>query len=126
VADNWTDNPLPGAPGVVFDSVPAYGSEDDLRGHVTGVDPTRYRLAVFIYVGEWWTKPTFAQPLTPLGLDGTWVCDVTTGVNDVLATRIAAFLVPVGYSPPLLSGAATLPPELGDNAIASLEVPRGP
>jgi len=82
-------------------------------------------VAVYINVsGGWWTKPYFAQPLTSIAPDGTWSCDITTGGNDSSATEIAAYLVPAGYNPPLLSGQASLPAEFNQNSVASADVKR--
>ena len=112
---------------IQFTSVPEYGSSADLRGIVLHVQPTDYRVAVYINVsGNWWTKPTAAEPVTTIQPDGSWVCDITTGGSDETATRIAAFLIPTSYNPPVLLGAATLPTELTNNAIASQQVARSP
>ncbi len=112
---------------IQFTSVPDYGSSADLKGIVLHVQPTDYRVAVYINVsGNWWTKPTAAEPITTIQLDGSWVCDITTGGSDEKATRIAAFLIPASYSPPVLLGVATLPTELTNNAIASRQVARSP
>ena len=43
-----------------------------------------------------------------------------------LATKIAAFLVPNGYDPPLMSGGQTLAPELFSHAVAYAMVERQP
>ena len=111
---------------IQFTSVPDYGSSADLRGIVLHVQPTDYRVAVYINVsGNWWTKPTATQPITTIQSDGSWVCDITTG-GDETATLIAAFLIPASYNPPVLLGAATLPKELTNNAIASQQVERWP
>lgn len=105
--------------------VPPYRSTDDLEGQVAPcITPTAHRIAVYIFVGGWWTKPYFSNPLTTMRDDGTWTTDITTGGNDRFATRIAAFLVPNGYSPPAMSGGQTLPPELDENAAASVIVDR--
>ena len=78
---------------------------------------------MFIRVGSgWWTKPTWAQPLTPIRADGTWECDITTGGIDERATQIVAFLVPASYAPPLAAGGPALPAELDENAVAKIEV----
>jgi hypothetical protein len=50
---------------------------------------------------------------------------VTTGGIDERATRFAAFLLPYDYEPPLSGGRATLPTELQENAVASVEITRG-
>ena len=46
-------------PTIEFTNVPQYGSFDDLQGRVTNVTPADYKVAVYIYVSGWWTKPTF-------------------------------------------------------------------
>jgi len=97
------------SPVIRFTSVPVYGSFNDLRGEVANVNPGNHRVAVYIYVGGWWTKPTLAQPLTSIGSDGKWTCDITTAGDDQYATRIAAFLLPVGVNPPLATGSSALP-----------------
>jgi len=97
---------------IEFTYVPPYGSSADLCGQVFGVDPNVHKVAVYIYVYGWWTKPTWGEPLTSIDSDSTWVCDITTGGMDSLATKIIAFLVPDGYNPPLGNGESSLPSEL--------------
>lgn len=112
-------------PWIDFTHVPEYGSFDDLRGIVGNVVPTDYRVAVYIMVeGLWWTKPTFAHPLTVIEPDGTWTCDITTGGYDQFATEIAAFLLPEGIDPPICAGSVQFPdvPE----AVALKHIERGP
>jgi hypothetical protein len=111
---------------IKFTHVPRYGSFEDLQGQVQCVEPADYKVAVYIYVSGWWTKPYWAWPLTPINPDGSWTTDITTGGTDQLATRIAAFLVPNRYNPPLMSGGQTLPTELFDNAVAYVMVEREP
>jgi hypothetical protein len=108
----------------VFDHVPPYGSYDNLSGHVTCVVPGDYKIAVYINVSGWWTKPTFDSPLTSIDSNGDWITDITTGGSDLMATDIAAFLVPNGYMPPPMSGGATLPQALYSNAVATNSVTR--
>jgi hypothetical protein len=122
MADNWTQNAIvdgPGEPALEFTYVPVYGSFENLEGRAVHVFPSSYKVAVYIYVSGWWTKPYFSQPLTTVQADGRWVCDITTGGIDERATKIAAYLVPVGYQPPLMSGGGALPTEL-DNVAASM------
>lgn len=122
MADNWTQDAIvdgPGEPALEFTYVPAYGSFENLEGRALHVFPSSYKVAVYIYVSGWWTKPYFSQPLTTVQADGRWVCDITTGGIDERATKIAAYLVPVGYQPPLMSGGGALPTEL-DNVAASI------
>src|SRR5262245_17890166 len=79
-----------GATSIVFTSVPAYGSQNDLQGIVHGVNPSAYRVAVFININGagWFTKPTCALPLTTIQPDGTWTADITTGGADSNAVQI--------------------------------------
>jgi exo-beta-1,3-glucanase (GH17 family) len=115
-----------GPPHIEFTYVPPYGSFANLKGKVTGVNPSDYKVAVYIYVGGWWTKPYWSSPLTTIQSDGTWTCDITTGGQDQNATKIAAYLVPNGYNPPLMYGGQTLPDELEQNSVAKVEVTRLP
>ena len=125
--DNWSGSATPGGPGtpsIEFTSVPVYGTFNNLQGRVLHVPWTDYAVVVYIYVNGWWVKPTFANPLTLLTVDGSWTCDVTTGGIDQFATAYAAFVVPIGYSPPLLGGAASLPSLLGNPAVTEVYVTR--
>jgi len=110
--------------GIEFTYVPPYGSFDDILGQARCVEPADYKVAVYIYVSGWWTKPYWASPLTPIQSDGSWTADITTGGTDQLATKIAAFLVPNGYNPPQMGGGQTLPAELFGNSTAWVTVER--
>ncbi len=125
-----SDDPeIPGGPGepyIGFTHVPPIGSFENLEGEVLHVYPSDHRVAVYIYVSGWWTKPTFTDPLTTIQNNGSWTTDITTGGNDEQATRVAAYLVTEDYSPPLMSGGATLPAELDQNAVAKVEANRSP
>jgi exo-beta-1,3-glucanase (GH17 family) len=125
--DAWGEVAVPGGPGtptVEFTDVPVIGSTANLHGLVLHAAPLAHRIAVYIYVSGWWTKPYFDRPTTSIGCDGAWEADVTTGGIDERATRIAAFLIPEDYRPPLLAGAGALPPALTANAVASVQVNR--
>lgn len=127
--NNWTGSGIPGGPSsptIEFLQVPHYGAFINLTGQVLHVDPSAYKVAVYIYVSGWWTKPTFSEPLTTIQFDGSWMTDITTGGIDQFATRIAAFVVPDGYSPPLISGGAVLPSSLTQDAVAWREISRNP
>jgi exo-beta-1,3-glucanase (GH17 family) len=129
-ADTWSSRPIPGGPGTPtlgFTFVPAYGTFSDLQGQALHVAPTDYNVTACIQVaGRWWTKPTAASPLTPIGPDGRWTVDITTGGIDEKATAIAAFLLPAGYQPPALLGDAALPAELLQRAVARADAARKP
>jgi exo-beta-1,3-glucanase (GH17 family) len=122
VADNWTCGEIPGGTGeaaIEFTDVPSIGSFDNLRGQVWHVEPDLNGVAVYIKVnGGWWIKPYFNDPVTEINCDGTWDCDITTGGIDEQATEVAAFLIPLTYSPPLAVGWSSLPDPLYMNALA--------
>jgi hypothetical protein len=112
----------PGTPSIELTSVPPIGSTANLKGQVLHVAPTNYFVAVYIYVpngGGWWIKPYFTSPDTMLNCGGTFSAEIVTGGEDADATIITAFVLPSGYSPPLLDGAATLPQSLYSAAVAT-------
>lgn len=111
-------------PELRITDVPEFGAVGYLQGTASGVTPTDHRVAVYLYSGGWWTKPTFAEPLTPIEGDGTWACNVATGGQDVFATRFLAFLLPEGVAPPQAAGQAAAP-EIGA-AVARAEAEREP
>lgn len=115
-----------GEPAIDFTHVPPYGSYENLEGQAYHIEPDDFKVAVYIYVGGWWTKPYWASPTTSIAADGTWICDITTGGADHTARRIIAFLIPAAWSPPLMSGGGTLPQSLYDNSVAWLETTRSP
>ena len=81
-----------GNPTIEFMFVPPYGSSYNLIGRSRNADPDSYKVAVYILVGAgWWTKPTFAEPLTSIDADSIWITDITTGGNDPYATKIHTF-----------------------------------
>lgn len=129
--DTWTPTTIPGGPGAAelrFTHVPAYGSEEDLEGQALHVVPGDHQVAVYVYVPGWgWaSKPHGDSPMTSLRRDGRWRCDVTTGGADTAATQIKAFLLPMGFVPPVVLQSAELPAELEARAVARTEVARTP
>jgi len=128
MADNWSCGYPPGGSGtaaIEFTYVPSIGSDVNLRGQIWHVVPADYRVAVYIKVGSgWWTKPTFAAPLTLIDCEGVFETDITTGGSDPSATEIAAYLVSKTHSPPVASGSALPETELNANALASVRVTR--
>lgn len=93
---------LSARPSIILTSVPPIGSFDWLRGATWLASPSDYHIAVYIRVeGSWWTKPYWAHPLTRIGKDGRWRCDITTGGIDQQATEIRAYLLRKTYTPPL-------------------------
>jgi len=125
--ENWWTGIIdgPGDPTIEFTYVPPYGSYANLQGRVSHIMPAYFRVAVYIKVaGGWWTKPYWNNPLTIINPDGTWICDITTGGIDQLATEIVAYLLPVGYYPPSMSGGSSLPSELDTVAANKTSVVR--
>ncbi|MFH0749302.1 MAG: glycosyl hydrolase family 17 protein [Candidatus Gottesmanbacteria bacterium] len=121
VPDNWSPTQIPippatptpaGPPGIYIDSYPALGKYGAMAGHVSGIDPSKYMVACYIYVNGWWTKPTWDHPLTPINANKTWECYVTTGGLDPQATQLLAFLLPKGVNAPRADGGGY--PGLGD------------
>ena len=100
------------APSILITNLPAYGSGSLLAGLVLNANTTTNAVAVFIYVPGygWVTKPTCAQPLTPILPDGSWVANVATGgAGDLTATRFAALLVGTNFNQACVLGLANLP-----------------
>lgn len=104
----------PGAPQIELVSVPPYGNSGPLQGRVSGVDLSKYAVAVYIHVPPygWSTRPTAAAPVTKIDPSGTWTCAIVTGSSDQYAIEIVAFLIPAGYKPPVLNLAEALLAEL--------------
>jgi len=113
-------------PSLEITNTPAFGSFENLGGHVLGADPSSHRVAVFIYVPSagWWSKPYCDSPLTLIQPDGSWTADITTGGADEFATKIAALLVGTNYAEPCVTGSAVLPTNVTAQAIASATVER--
>jgi hypothetical protein len=105
-------------PKITITHIPSYGVSGSASGIVKGVNPSKYKVAVYIYVSGWWNKPYWNSPLTKIKSDGTWSCNINTGGNDIKATRIAAFLVPAKYVPPKMAGEKNLPSKLYKNSVA--------
>ena len=113
------------SPEIRFTFVPPLGSFENLRGEVNCVRPANFKVAVYLSVNNgWWTKPYWNQPLTTINSDGSWSCDITTGGVDQWATELTVFLIPNGYSPPLMAGGQNLPPELFQKAVIWANVNR--
>ena len=112
-------------PQIKFTVVPALDSSGDIQGKVEGVNPDIYGVAVYIKVGGgWWTKPYFDTPVTIIDSVGNWNCSCFTGGSDTSATVIRAYLIPLAYSPPAMSGGPSLPSVLAKNAVAWVEATR--
>ena len=101
--------------------VPPMDATGKLEGYALNVDPDAYRVVVYIYVPDakgWWTKPFFNQPYTYIESDGHWSTSIFTGGIDNQATKVAAYLVPIGYGAPAAAGLSSLPLELISESVA--------
>ncbi|HOY33343.1 MAG TPA: T9SS type A sorting domain-containing protein [Bacteroidales bacterium] len=84
-------------PGIQFDSVPPYqsGNPGFLFGHVSGVNPNNYKVAVIIFIEGigWWYKSYSSLPYVQINADSTFSCYAANGGLDDCATIYRAFLV---------------------------------
>lgn len=119
--------PITGPPAIVFTHVPDYGTwGDPLKGRAKNVHAADAKVMVFIKVeGNWWVKPYYNSPFTPLSTDLSWACSITTGGIDQQATEIRAYLLASTYPE-----STTLPvdPEsnANDDVLAMVSVTRTP
>ena len=118
-----------GIPGgtlsISFTSYPKIGTTGNVSGMVSGDGIEQYDIALYIFVdGGFWTKPTFDAPVTKFNKCGEFSAPVTTGGDDANASKIIAFLIPVGYNPPTLSGESSIPADLTTHAAAQTSVNR--
>jgi len=111
-------------PMIELTSVPALRSYLPLKGVVRHADAEHLRIAVYIRVNGWWTKPYWDSPATPIGADGTFSVDITTGGRDEEASDIAVFLITQDDHPPGLRGEHELPADLVAKALARADVKR--
>lgn len=114
-------------PSILITNLPAYGVNAPLAGVALNANPATQAVAVFIYVPGygWVTKPTCAQPLTPIQPDGSWSANVGTGgAGDLTATRFAALLVSTNFNQACVLGLASLPTNVYAQAIAKAVVTR--
>jgi hypothetical protein len=114
-------------PSILITNLPAYGIASHLAGVVLNASPATNAVAVYIFVPGygWVTKPTCAQPLTPVQPDGSWSADVNTGgAGDLTATRFAALLVGTNFNQACVLGLPNLPANTYAQAIAKAVVTR--
>lgn len=113
-------------PALEFLKIPAYMTSEKLIGRIQNADPDKFKVAVFIFIegSGWWTKPNFDNPLTVIQSDCTWTVDIINADRDQNASRIKAYLLPNGITPPLLGGTACLPEILKTKSIVDIETTR--
>ena len=126
VAAALTTPAFAGSPSITFTSVPPIGSYANVVGKVTGVSPySTYGVALFLDIyGAYYTKPTLAQPITPIESDGTFLANITTGGTgslDAFAEQVIGYVVPLSYSPvSTVSGASAIPQDLINASVANV------
>src|SRR5437899_12730081 len=89
------------AQSIEFTSFPRVGELGLVRGVVHDVDVTTHDILLIIDVfGTLWTKPTFANPRTPIQSDDSFAANFITGGQDICAQRILAYVVSVNFPAP--------------------------
>jgi hypothetical protein len=114
-------------PVILITNLPAHGVSAPLAGRVLNANPATQAVAVFIYVPGfgWVTKPTCAQPLTPIQPNGSWAANISTGgAGDLTTTRVAALLVSTNFNHPCVLGLAHLPTNIYNQAITKTVITR--
>ncbi len=122
-------SPATTAQSIGFTQIPPPGSAGYVYGIVHDVDPSKYGVALFIEVfGTEWTKPTFADPITPIQADGAFAGNIVTGGQDACAQTVSAYVVPLNTDPRTIraSGEGSLPPALDQVSIAHTSALRSP
>ena len=92
------------SPSIEFTSIPPYYAPpgQQVSGRISNVNFAEYRIAVYIFLGSWYNKASWAEPLTVINPDGTWTCELGSNISDTLFTEIRAYLVKSNVTPPLL------------------------
>ncbi len=101
-------------PSIQYTFLPEWGNTSLLQGKVQNTTINYRGVAVYIFAeeaGGWWTKPFASNPVTPIQADSTFTANIVTGGVDQFATKVIAFLIPLSFNPPILSG-GDLPGEL--------------
>lgn len=95
--------------------LPAYGTDELLRGKVTGVDFATHRVAAYLHVegSGWYTKPSFTGPTVPIDSAGNFAIDVVSGGLDSRARIYDLQVLPLGVTPQQANGAVTVPTNAG-------------
>jgi hypothetical protein len=115
--DNTPDTPdkpdtpkiLPGEVGIHIGSVPSMGQEGNVSGTVSGINPSEYKVVMYINVsGAWWIKPYNGDSIS-IGGSGKWSGDMTTGGIDIYASSVTVYLLPKADGFPSLLGSSSLP-----------------
>jgi len=83
-----------GAPKLEITQWPSEENNFYVQGKVTGVDPTEYRLSVWIRVGNiWYAKPTWDDFVQFIRLDGSFSISTYSHSGDYNQTNCAVLLI---------------------------------
>lgn len=115
----------PGKPEITITQLAKLGDKHgSVYGFVNHVRPSEMKLAVFIWVNGWRTKPYWAGPNNTFGLSGTFESNITTEDGDEAATRIAVYLVPIQVPIPPLVDVPQIPQYFLDKTVTGIIVNR--
>jgi len=95
------------APSVEFTMIPGWAGSGQLQGIVHHTTPAGHGVAVYIFLeeaGGWWNKPYASATVTAIQPDSLFNATIAIAPTDPFATKIIAFLIPLTYSPPVISG----------------------
>ncbi|MEP7367133.1 MAG: hypothetical protein ABI972_28060, partial [Acidobacteriota bacterium] len=104
---------------LTIESLPSFGSFEDLSGMVLGAPQNSAKVLTYIFLPDlgWYQRPSCGAAASPNNL-GVWSSDITTGPIDETATKVAAYLVPVGFQPECVQAAESIPFAIDRIAIA--------
>jgi hypothetical protein len=115
-------------PIIKVTGLPAFNGFGSLTGQALNVDPTKFQVAVLLFINGfgWVSKPACNQVYVPLAADGTFSANVTSGGVDQTAIRYAAYLVPLPatFTYNCVVGVEGVPGVLDLNAVARTIVER--
>jgi len=82
---------------------------ENISGQIFGATTSQYNIAVYAKMNEiWYNIPNAQNPLITISEDASWVCEVDI-VMRAATSEISVFLLPNGYSPPILQGESMIP-----------------
>ena len=105
-----------GTPSVYLNT-PSPGASQ-LSGHVSGVDPSKYKIVIYALTNEWYVQPYTDAPYTNISPDGSW--SSSTNPRESL---VVLLVDPNAYVPPTTE---ITNPALDANVVAYTVYPAGP
>ena len=91
---------------------------ESITGTVQGIFPNNYKIAVYgkIDLG-WYNLPNRETPVLSISGERDWACPIAKNQISVISAY-TIYLIPNGYSPPILVGAKILPVKLNLVSVA--------